>query len=471
MLRKNDTAEILIEDVTAEGNGVGRLDGAVIFVPAAAVGDRIRVRIVKVTPRFLYGVAEEILEPSPDRRPPDCPAFPRCGGCGLRHITYEAECRLKEGWVREAMRRIGGISLPPEPIIPSPEEEGWRNKAIYPVALQGGEVRIGFYARRSHRIAGTTDCRLHPPVFAALAQAFRDWLIREKISVYDENAHRGLVRALFLRRGEKTGQVMAAVIANGRRLPAAETLTARLREACPELVSLILNVNREKTNVLLGKECLTLWGADCVEDELCGLRFSLSPLSFYQVNRSGAERLYGAAAEMAELTGEETLLDLYCGAGTVGLSMARRVKRLIGVEIVPEAVKNAERSARDNDIRNARFLCGDAAAAALALESEGLRPDVIVADPPRKGLSPELISAMVRMAPDRVVYISCNPSTAARDLKLFAEQGYAVRRIRPVDMFPRTCHVETVCLLYRQKKDFIYVPYEPKNADYLKQLK
>ena len=451
MLAKNSVAEVRITDITQEGNGVGRIDGAVVFVPATAIGDLIRVRIVKVTPRCLYGIVEELLEPSADRCASDCPAFPRCGGCSLRHLSYAAECRLKEGWVREAMRRIGGVTAPVLPILPSPQESGYRNKAIYPVAVQNGELRIGFYAKRSHRIVGQQDCRLHPPAFSRIVGAFREWIEINGVSVYDENAHRGLVRALFLRQGEVTEQVMAAVIANGERLPAADDLIARLRNACPQLVSVILNVNREKTNVLLGKTCRTLWGSDTIEDVLCGLRFSLSPLSFYQVNRAGAERLYGVAKDFAALTGGETLVDLYCGAGTVGLSMADGAKALIGVEIVPQAVENAEANAAANGVSNARFLCADAAKAARMLEEEGLRPDVVVVDPPRKGLSPDLIETVSRMAPRRVVYISCNPATAARDLALFAKTGYETEKIQPVDMFPRAGHVETVVLMSRVK--------------------
>lgn len=450
MLCKNEETIIKITDVTQEGSGVGRAGETAVFVPGTAAGDVIRAKIVKVRPRFCYGISKEILTASPDRCEPDCAAFPRCGGCTLRHISYEAELRLKAGWVRETMRRVGGVAEEPEEILPSPQTEGYRNKAIYPIAMQDGRLRIGFYAKRSHRIEEGDGCRLHPPFFSEIVRAVRGWIEQNGVSVYDETTHQGLVRALFLRYGEKTGQTMACIIANGTRLPAERELIGCLRRVRPELCSVVLNVNRERTNVLLGRECRTLFGADTIEDELCGLRFSLSPLSFYQVNRAGAERLYQLAAQFADLKKGETLLDLYCGAGTIGLTMAKDAGSLIGVEIVPQAIENARQNAEKNGVSNARFLCGDAADAAQRLEEEKISPDVVIVDPPRKGLTPGLIATIARMVPSRVVYVSCNPATAARDAAVFLQYGYRTIRIRPVDLFPRTGHVETVLLLCRE---------------------
>jgi len=454
LLSKNAVTTVTIEDLAQDGNGVGRADGVVVFVPATAVGDVARVRIAKVTPRCCYGILEELLTPSPDRCAPDCAAFPRCGGCGFRHISYAAECRAKEGWVRESLHRIGGIPIEPLPILPAPSPSGYRNKAIYPAAVQNGRLCIGFYAKRSHRIVGAPDCRLHPPFFADAVAAFRGWIEGNGVSVYDETAHSGLVRALYLRYAEETEQLMATVIANGERLPAQEDLIGRLRAACPQLRSVILNVNRAETNVLLGADCRILWGTDTIEDRLCGLTFSLSPLSFYQVNRAAAERLYGVAAEFAALRAGETLVDLYCGAGTIGLSIAKNTPAasLVGAEIVPQAVANAKANAARNGVANARFLCADAAEAAARLAAEGLRPDAVVVDPPRKGLSPALIETIAQTAPARVVYVSCNPATAARDAALFSRRGYAVRAVQPVDLFPRTGHVESVLLLSRDSE-------------------
>lgn len=290
--------------------------------------------------------------------------------------------------------------------------------------MQNGEPVLGFYAKRSHRVEPIGDCLLHPEVFSALCRAVLGWIRKHRISVYDEQAHAGLIRSLYLRQADATGEVMACMIVNGHFIPAERALTEALRAACPQTVSIILNVNTARTNVLLGRECRTLWGKDSITDRLCGLSFELSPLSFYQVNRRGAEQLYAAAADFAALTGRETLLDLYCGAGTIGLSMAKRVKQLIGVEIIPEAVENARANALRNGVENARFLCGDAADAALALEREGISPDVVVIDPPRKGCAPGLTETIARMNPERVVMVSCDSATAARDAASFNALGY-----------------------------------------------
>ncbi|MBR6736226.1 MAG: 23S rRNA (uracil(1939)-C(5))-methyltransferase RlmD [Oscillospiraceae bacterium] len=449
MLSKNSTVEIVIEDITHDGNGVGRYDGVAVFVPNTAVGDRIKAKIVKTTSRFCYGIIEEMLEASSDRQENECTAFPKCGGCSLRHISYEAEMRLKNGWVRENMRRIGKVELELDEPLPSPSDKRYRNKAIYPVSVQNGELCIGFYAKRSHRIVESEDCYLHPEFFGDIAEAFRSWIIKNKASVYNEEAHKGLVRALFIRWGEKTGEVMVCVVANGDELPDEEGLVKAIRKSCGGVVSIILNINRQKTNVVLGRECRTLWGSDTITDELCGVRFALSPLSFYQVNRAGAEQLYEAAAQFADPKPNETLVDLYCGAGTIGLSMAHRVKELVGVEIVEPAVKNAIENAKRNGIENARFICADAEKAARQLETEGISPNVVIVDPPRKGLTPDLIATIARMSPTRVVMVSCNSATAARDTAIFVEEGYTPVRIKAVDMFPRTCHIECVLLFER----------------------
>lgn len=444
MLSKNSVVEITIEDVTGDGNGVGRCDAVAVFVPNTAVGDSIRARIVKTAPRFCYGIVEEILSPSPDRVQPDCEAFPKCGGCSLRHIGYEAELMLKNGWVRENMRRIGKIDIEPDEPVPSPSDERYRNKAIYPVSVQNGRVCVGFYAKRSHRIVECSDCKLHPEEFGIIAEAFRKWIEQNRVSIYNEEEHKGLIRALFIRKGEKTGEIMVAVVANGNRLPDEVGLADTLLTSCDGIKSVILNTNTRRTNVVLGERYRTLWGSDTITDELCGLCFSLSPLSFYQVNRAGAERLYNIAAEFADIKPEENLIDLYCGAGTIGLSMAKKAKSLIGVEIVEPAVRDAVKNAERNKIENARFICADAAEAARKLEEEGIAPDVVIVDPPRKGLTPELISTIARMGPSRVVMVSCNSATAARDAALFKSEGYSPKRIRAVDMFPRTCHIECV---------------------------
>ncbi len=449
MLQKNQLIELSIEDIANDAAGVGRCDGLAVFVPNTAIGDRVLVKVVKVTPRLAYGIAQELLCPASSRTADGCDgcaAYRRCGSCSLRHLTYEEELRIKGRWVSENLRRIGKIELPAPPCLPSPQNARYRNKAIYPIRLQNGEPVLGFYAKRSHRVEPINDCLLHPELFSALCQAVLGWIKQNGISVYDEETHRGLIRSLYLRHAEATGEVMACIIANGRELPAAALIDA-VQAACPQIASVILNIHLAKTNVLLGKECQVLWGKATITDRLCGLSFELSPLSFYQVNRAGAEQLYAVAAEFAALTGNETLLDLYCGAGTIGLSMAEKAGQLIGVEIIPEAVENARANAARNGIANARFLCADAAEAALTLEREGISPDVVVIDPPRKGCAPGLVETIARMSPDRVVMVSCDSATAARDAATFAALGYQPVRIQAVDMFPRTAHVEAIIMM------------------------
>lgn len=447
MLKKNAIIPLEITQISNEGNGVGRADGMAVFVPFSAVGDKLRVRVVKVLSHYAFGIIEEIVSPAESRQNDDCPIYRRCGSCSLRHISYAQELQIKNGWVEENMRRIGKLSVTLPPAIPSPRADRYRNKAIYPVRLQDGKPVVGFFAKRSHRVEAAEDCLLHPDFFGDIAAAFCGWLAEFSVSIYDEATHSGLVRSLYIRHAEATNEVMVAVIANGQSLPQTPALIDALRAACPAVSSVALNVNRDKTNVLLGEVCQTLWGNDAITDRLCGLSFSLSPLSFYQVNRGGAERLYDVAREFAALSGGEVLLDLYCGAGTIGLSMAQDARALIGVEIVPAAVQNARQNAAQNGIANARFICADAADAAVQLEAEGIAPNVIILDPPRKGCTPELIETVVRMSPERVVMVSCNSATAARDIALFNTLGYVPQKIQAVDMFPRTAHVESVILM------------------------
>lgn len=458
-LEKNQIVTLRITGITAEGSGVGRavLDGhaqgPAVFVPFTAVGDVLECRILKVQKQWAYGRLERLLESSPDRAEDPqggCPVFGRCGGCALRHITYEAELRYKRQRVADAFARIGGLEVEIDPIVGSDRTVGYRNKAQYPVEPGEDGPRIGFYAPRSHRIVEQHACPLQPAAFAAGIQAVTDWMKQHGVPAYDEGAHTGLVRHLYFRVGEGTGQVMACLVCTSGKVPAAGELVADLRRAVPGLASVVVNINRADTNVILGKEEFVLWGSDAIEDTLCGLRFRLSPRSFYQINRPQAQRLYELAAEAAQLTGGETVLDLYCGTGTIGLSMAHRAGRVIGVEIVAPAVADARRNAEANGITNVSFICGDAAAAAAALAREGQRPDVILVDPPRKGCDEALLGTMASMQPQRIVYVSCDPATLARDCGRLAELGYAVEQVTPVDMFPRTPHVETVVLLQRE---------------------
>jgi len=450
LLNKNDIIELKIENMTNEGSGVGRHDGIAVFVPYTAPGDVIKARIVKTAARYCFGIIEEMISPSSLRGCDGCSAFGRCGSCSLRHIAYDEELKIKNGWVQDNMRRIGGLDVELPPALPSPKVDRYRNKAVYPIKLQNGNPVIGFFAKRSHRVVTCDDCLLHPEFFGDICDAVMEWITSCNVSIYDEVEHKGLVRSLFIRHAEAAGKAMAVIIANGSKLPHEQKLIDLIRAAAPCVSSIMLNVNTDKTNVLLGKESRLLWGDEFITDRLCGLDFSISPLSFYQVNRLGAEQLYNTAADFAELSGGETLIDLYCGAGTIGLSMAHKVKQLIGVEIVAPAVENAKQNAAQNGISNARFICADAADAALLLEKEGINPDVVIVDPPRKGCSRGLIDTIVRMAPDRVVMVSCDSATAARDTAIFDSLGYHPVKIQAADMFPRTNHIECVVKLCRK---------------------
>lgn len=455
-LRKNEIIPLTITGVTAEGSGVGRAapedggPGLAVFVPFTAVGDVIDCRIVKLQKTFAYGRVERLVTPSADRdetRAASCPVFGRCGGCAWRHVGYAAELRYKQQKVTDALERIGGIRIPVRPILGCASPDRYRNKAQYPVAPGPHRPLVGFYAPRSHRIIAQRDCQLQPAVFAEAVAAVERWMKRTQAAAYDETARTGLVRHVYLR--QASGEVMVCLVCTSGKLPQPAELVALLREAVPELASVMVNINRADTNVVLGEQTFVLYGRPTITDTLCGLRFRLSPQSFYQVNRPQAERLYVLAAEAAGLTGEETLLDLYCGTGTIGLSMADKARQVIGVETVAAAVEDARRNAEDNGIVNAQFLCADAGEAKEWLDEREIRPDVVVIDPPRKGCTPEVVDQIAALDPARVVYVSCDPATLARDVKRFAEQGYAPRWAAPVDMFPGTAHVECVVLLLK----------------------
>ncbi len=452
MLQKNDIINLKITSATAEGSGVGKTDdGIAVFVPLSAVGDELIVRILKVKKTYAFGKIEEITAPAPSRVTPDCPYFAKCGGCVWRHISYKEECKLKQQKVTDAVQRIGGIQTEIRPILGSERTLRYRNKAQLPVGLgRDGAVQMGFYAFHSHRIINCADCALQPGQFADVMQITRAFLAESDNDIYDEATGKGRLRHLYIRYGEVTDELMVCYVVNGNGLKQEDVLVKMLREGLPNLKTVIVNSNREKTNVILGRKNRVIYGSGFITDVLCGLTFRISPFSFWQVNRAQAERLYEQARAYAGLTGEETLLDLYCGTGTIGLTMAKDCKTLIGVEIVEDAVRDAEQNAAVNNICNARFMCADAPKAAAQLEQEGIRPDVVVLDPPRKGCGEALVKTIAGMSPKRVVYVSCDPATLARDLKSFAEEGYKTTEITPVDMFPRTAHVESVALAVKQ---------------------
>ena len=457
-LQKNQILTLRIERLSSDGSGVAHSpDGETVFVPGAAPGDEADVRIVKDCKRYAFGILDHLRTPSPDRIPVDCAVAGPCGGCSLRHLDYTAELRAKQENVTDAFRRIGGLDVPVLDICPSPEVDRYRNKVQFPVGLdKNGNPCIGFYAGRTHRIVPCPDCKLQPGVLNDIGNALCRFFAENGIQPYNEETGRGLVRHIFLRRGAHSGQIMVCLVCTRPNLPHADALCTRLREQFADIATILLNVNSKNTNVILGTETHTLYGPGYIEDTLCGVPVQLGPLSFYQVNTLAAERLYGIAAQYAQLTPDDLLLDLYCGMGTIGLSMVDHCRELVGVEIVPEAIESAKaNAARMGDAVAAKscFFCADAGQAATRLAAEGLHPDVVMLDPPRKGCDEATLSAVVRMAPRRVVYVSCNPATAARDAAWLEQNGYHTEQVQPVDLFPRTKHCECVIALSKGEID------------------
>ncbi len=444
-LEKNAVYSGLVEGYSSEGLGIVRVNGVVVFVPGVIRGEAIELRISKIMKSSAAGELVRVLELSPARVEPDCPYFGKCGGCDFRHLDYTEELLAKRQRVQDALFRLGGSSVQVEEILGAKNPFCYRNKSQYPVGC-GGE--IGFYQARSHQIVPVDRCLLQPEACDQTAKAVGNWMRRYAVSAYDEKTGRGLIRHIYVR-VNRQGESLCCVVANGKKLPKEAELTAMVLAVVPKTVGVVLNVNTKKSNVILGEHFRTVWGRSFLLDTLCGLTFKLSVPSFYQVNPAQAEVLYGKALEFSALTGEETALDLYCGAGTITLCMARQAKRVIGAEIVPAAIRDAEENAVRNGIQNAEFFNGDASSIAARLAMEGLRPDVITVDPPRKGLAPEVIAAIVGMKPKRVVYVSCDPATLGRDVRLFAESGYTAARAVAVDMFPKTAHVETIVVLQR----------------------
>lgn len=442
-LAKNQEHTVTIEGYGEGGMGVARIDGRVVFVHGALRGEKCRVLILKTLKSVAFAKVLEVIEPSSERITPDCPYFPRCGGCTYRHIRYEEELRLKKQRVQDNLSRIGGSDVTVEEILGARDTLRYRNKAQYPVSKDGA---VGFYRARTHEVIECEHCLLVKPEADAAAEALREYMQSCRVAGYDEKTGRGLVRHLYVR-SNAAGESLVCVLVNGDKLPKEDRLVALLRDACPKCTGIVLGTNTKKGNVILGDRYRTLWGSDRLEDTLCGKTFRLSVPSFYQVNRVQAERLYAKAIEFASLTGQETVLDLYCGAGTITLALSDHAKKVLGAEIVPEAIDDARENAARNGVKNAEFFCGDASDVAKKLARENLRPDVITVDPPRKGLAADVVESIAEMQPQRVVYVSCDSATMARDVKRLADLGYTAQRACAVDMFPRADHIETVCLL------------------------
>ena len=444
-VQKNDLLTLRCERLGADMEGVCHVEGMAVFVPGLLPGEEAPVRLVKLEKRYAFGRMEGAPSlPSPDRRAVDCAAYPRCGGCSCRHMSYQATLEAKRQQVQDCFARIGGLSVEVLPVIGMEEPQRYRNKTALPVGGSADEPVLGFYAPRSHRIIPAEDCPNAMPPAPALCEALKAWMRASGAAPYREEDGSGLIRHLVVRVNRR-GEAMATVVCNAARLPREEQLASALRQA--GAVSIFLNEHRARTNVIFGPRFRLLWGAPTLDDTLCGLRFQLSPASFFQVNPLQTERLYSLALEAAGLRGDELVCDVYCGAGTITLMMARHCRQAIGIEIVPQAVENARENALRNGCGNVTFHQGAAEQLLPQLVADGLRPDVIVVDPPRKGLEPAVVSAITAAAPERVVYVSCNPATLARDAALFHSLGYSVHRAQPVDMFCWTSGVETVVRL------------------------
>ena len=447
-MNKNDIITVTIDNITIEGAGVGRCNGMVIFVPFAAVGDVLDVRIVKKNSSFCYGRIEKIIVPSANRISPDCPAFGKCGGCVFRHISYEAELQAKSEMIRSAFTRIGGLDPVFLPIIPNTCIDGYRNKAQYPIGRDSsGKITGGFYSARSHRIVPCSDCKLQNAVFGEILNEAIRLCTELGISPYNEELHNGVMRHICIRRGHYSGEINVVLVVR-RNVPELKKLAYSLKKAFPDIRGVSANINKDKTNVIYGSDDILLCGDADITDTMLGKTFTISPKSFYQVNTPMAERLYCEAKKLADADGK-TLIDLYCGIGTVGLSVSDGASELIGVEIIPSAVENARKNAKMNGCTNSEFYLGDAGRVTSLLREKGIKADVITVDPARKGCDTETLDNICAFEPERIVMISCNPATAARDCSYLGKRGYRTVSVQGVDLFSRTAHIESVVFIIR----------------------
>ena len=453
-MKKDDMLEITIEDISSDGSGVGKADGFALFVKDTIPGDQVKVKIMKMKKRYGYARLMEILVPSPDRIQAPCPVARQCGGCQIQQMSYERQLTFKENKVCNNLRRLGGLDLSAmevEPICGMEEPFHYRNKAQFPIGRdKNGKIIAGFYAGRTHSIIANTDCLLGAEENEAILNEVISWMEVCKVEPYDEKTGKGLVRHVLIRKGFTTKELMVCLVINGRKIPQVEKLVDRLQKI-EGMTAIMANVNTEQTNVILGKEIQPIWGQDYIEDYIGNVKYRISPLSFYQVNPVQTEKLYGKALEYAELTGKETVIDAYCGTGTIGLIAARNAKRVIGVELNKDAVKDARINAKENGIKNAEIYAGDAGRFMVDMASKNQKADVVFMDPPRAGSDEKFLSSVIKLGPKRVVYVSCNPETLARDLKYLTGNGYQTVKIQPVDNFPFCDHIETVVKLVKKR--------------------
>ncbi len=448
-VQKNQQIELTIDALLSDGQGVGRYENFAVFVNGALPGEQVRALIIKTTPSYAVGKLLDILDQSEARTEPACPVYRQCGGCQLQHMNYEAQLAFKEKQVADALTRIGKLqAIKIERIIPSDMPWRYRGKSAFPVGAEAGKTKIGYFSPRSHRIVDVERCLIQHESGDAVIKVVRGWMEKHSIPPYDEATHKGALRHIITRH-TTTGEDMAILVTNGRALPHADELIVLLLENIPDLQSIIQNINTRRDNVILGSESITLWGKDEVTEEIAGLRFRISPNSFFQVNVVQAEKLYRKALEYANPGKDDVIVDAYCGTGTISLFLARAGGKVYGIESVPEAIEDAKKNAELNGITNAEFICDTVEDGLAALLDKGIKPDIIVLDPPRKGCEPSAIEAILKSGAKRVVYVSCNPATLARDAAMLAEGGYTAEAVTPVDMFPNTSHTECCCLLER----------------------
>lgn len=456
-IKKNNDYELLIEDLTMSGEGVGRIDGYALFVKDTIPGDRVIAKATKLNKNYGYGRLMSVIEPSKDRVEAKCPVAKACGGCTLMAMSYERQLEFKRHLIENNLIRIGGLSgIEVPPVIGMDNPYRYRNKAQFPVGTdKDGNIVMGFYAGRTHFIIPNEDCLIGSDINAGILAEIKAFMIMNHIKSYDENSHSGLVRHILIRTGFTTGQIMVCVVINGSSIPKEDELVKKLLALSfsneRKIASIMVNINREKTNVILGKKCRVLYGTPYIEDYIGEVKYRIQPLSFYQVNPVQTEKLYNIALDYAGLTGKETVWDLYCGIGTISLFLAKKAKKVYGVEIVPEAIEDAVTNAKLNGIDNAEFYVGKAEEILPEkYDKENVHADVIVVDPPRKGCDEALLDTMVKMAPERIVYVSCDSATLARDLKFLVGNGYEVKKVQGVDQFCHSGHVETVVLMVKK---------------------
>lgn len=447
MVKKNEIYEIEVEELGNKGEGVGRIDGFTIFLPTAITGDIVRAKIVVLKKKYGIGKVIEIIKPSKDRVEPICKLFGICGGCQIMNMDYNAQLEMKREKVEQTLSRIGKINIKVNNTIGMKEPYEYRNKSQFPVGKIGENAIMGFYEMGSHKIVDTDYCHIQAPINEQILEVTKKYIKKYNIETYDEIKRKGLVRHIISRVGFVTGEVMVVIITNGRKLPYKDEFVEMLKESIPGLVSVVQNVNTQNTNYALGRETIILYGEDKIVDYIGDLKFNISSKSFYQVNQVQTKVLYDKTLKYAGLTGDEVVFDIYCGIGTISLFLAQNTKEVHGVEIVEEAIVDAKENAAMNNIKNARFYAGKAEEVVPKLYKEGLRADVVVVDPPRKGCDESVLETIVNMEPKKIVYVSCNPTTLARDLLYLSEKGYKTIEVQPVDMFPHTAHVEVVVKL------------------------